>query len=351
MTVDLLDWKRTSAYTLAMKQITTPENLAEPFKPRLPWLTGDLQTVRNLLIGRPADLSAWPCRRVELDLDDGTGDHLLGSFHPAASASGPLAVLIHGLTGSQDSHYLRATARFLLTQGFAVLRLNLRGAGPGRALARQQYHAGRSADIDGALRAFQALEPKAFETGLFLVGFSLGANVLLKFLAEEGSEWSVTAAATVSAPIDLRAGQQCLMKPRNRVYHYWLLRNMKRELLSSPGGLDGHRLQVLEAVRDIYDFDDRIVAPANGFDGALDYYTRCSAVVFLPSIKTPTLLVQAVDDPWIPVESYRYVDWQAYPNLRLLLADGGGHVGFHAAQALVPWHDQKISAFFKQLRG
>ncbi len=351
MTVNLLDWKRSSAYTLAKKQITMPEKLTETFRPRLPWLTGDLQTVRNLLVGRPADLSSWPCHPVRLDLDDGTGDQLLGSFHPSSPTSSPLVVLIHGLTGSQDSHYLRATARFLLTQGFAVLRLNLRGAGPGRALARQQYHAGRSEDIDAALRAFQALEPRAFEAGLFLVGFSLGANVLLKFLAESGSERSVTAAATVSAPIDLRAGQQCLMKPRNKVYHYWLLRNMKRELLASPGGLDSHRLQVLDSLRDIYDFDDRIVAPANGFDGALDYYARCSAAGFLPSITTPTLLVQAVDDPWIPVQSYRSVDWQACPNIRLLLADGGGHVGFHAAKASVPWHDHKIAAFFKQLRG
>lgn len=319
------------------------------FKPRAPWLGGDLQTLRNLLVGQPADLSAWPDRRVELDLADGTGDRLVGSFHGASGSGSSLAVLIHGLTGSEDSHYLRVTARHLLGQGYAVLRLNLRGSGPGRALARQQYHAGRSADLDAALRAFHALEPAAFQGELFLVGYSLGANMLLKFLAEEGKDWSVTAAAAVSAPIDLRAGQQRLMMTRNSLYHYWLLRNMKRELLARPGTLNSDQVRIIKALRDIFAFDDQIVAPQNGFAGALDYYARCSAIRFLPEIQTPTLVVHAADDPWIPVQSYRAVDWQAYPKLRLLLAEGGGHVGFHAADAVAPWHDRRMAAFFMQV--
>jgi predicted alpha/beta-fold hydrolase len=319
------------------------------FRARGPWIGGDLQTLRNYLVGRPADLSAWPERALELEMSDGSGDKLLAKLQGAPSGESPLAVLLHGLTGCEDSLYIRNSARALLERGYAVLRLNLRGALPGRKLARGHYHAGRSGDLAAALRALRAELPEAFAGGLFLVGYSLGANMLLKFLAEEGKDFPVSAAASVSAPLSLKAAQERLMQPRNRLYHRYLLTRMKEEALATPGGLEEPYRSLLPALKTVYDYDDRLVGPRNGFDGAEDYYARCSARGFLSGIAVPTLVIHAADDPWIPVESYDLPVWREKANLRLLLAEGGGHVGFHARDDRRPWHDRRILEFFGSL--
>lgn len=319
------------------------------FRARCPWIGGDLQTLRNYLVGRPADLSAWPERAFELEMCDGSGDRLLAKLQGEPSAKTPLAVLLHGLTGCEDSLYLRNSARALLQDGYAVLRLNLRGALPGRKLARGHYHAGRSGDLAAALRALREELPQAFSGGLFPVGFSLGGNMLLKFLAEEGRDFPVTAAASVSAPLSLKAAQQRLMQPRNALYHRYLLVRMKAEALATPGGLEEPYRGRLARLRTVYDYDDQLVGPRNGFAGAEDYYERCSARRFLGGIEAPTLAIHAADDPWIPVESYDLPVWREKANLRLLLAEGGGHVGFHASGDERPWHDGRILDFFGSL--
>jgi predicted alpha/beta-fold hydrolase len=325
------------------------ERAAESFRARGPWIGGDLQTLRNYLVGRPADLSAWPERALILEMADGSGDRLLAKLQCEPSAKTPLAVLLHGLTGCEDSLYLRNSARALLQDGYAVLRLNLRGAAPGRKLARGHYHAGRSGDLAAALRALKADLPEAFAGGLFLVGFSLGGNMLLKFLAEEGGDFPVTAAASVSAPLSLKAAQQRLMQPRNVLYHRYLLTRMKAEALATPGGQEEPYRSLIPDLKTVYDYDDQLVGPRNGFKGAKDYYARCSARGFLSGIEVPTLVIHATDDPWIPVESYDLPVWREKANLRLLLAEGGGHVGFHARDHSRPWHDRRILDFFASL--
>ena len=335
------------AYLLTMTLEPENDTAADVFRARSPWIGGDLQTLRNFLVGRPADLSAWPGRALTLPLRDGSGDSLAAKLHGEPGPSTPLLVLIHGLTGCEDSLHLRTAARHALTQGYAVLRLNLRGAPPGRHLARQHYHAGRSADLADALEALRALHADVFEGGLFLVGYSLGGNLLLKFLAEEGCGLPVTAAASVSAPIDLKAAQVRMMEPRNRLYHNYLLTRMKQDALDTPGGLEEPYASQIERLNTLFDYDDAIVGPRNGFEGADDYYLKCSAKRFLERIEQPALVIHAEDDPWIPAASYRLPLWQGKPNLRLEMPSGGGHVGFHAAGHAVPWHDRRILRFFE----
>jgi predicted alpha/beta-fold hydrolase len=320
-----------------------------PFRPRLPWLGGDLQTLRNYLVVRPPDLADWPGRRLELALADGSGDRLAAVLHrPQGPGERPLAVLIHGLTGCEDSHYIRASARHLLGRGHPVLRLNLRGAGPSAALCRHRYHAGRSADLRDALAALARLEPGLYAGGLLLVGFSLGANMLLKFLAESGRDFPLRAAAAVSAPIDLEAAQLRLMAPRNALYHRYLLARMKAETLAGAELKPAERRAVLRA-RSVYDFDHGFVAPAGGFADAEDYYRRCSARRFLAAVDLPTLVVHARDDPWIPGAAYDAVDWRATPKLIPLRPAAGGHVGFHGRGAGAAWHDRCIARFFARV--
>ncbi|MFQ5973678.1 MAG: hypothetical protein ACE5Q3_15225, partial [Alphaproteobacteria bacterium] len=145
----------------------------QPFRPRLPWIGGDLQTLRNHVLRERADLTPWPGHRVETALDGGAGDRLVARLHrPRGSHPGrPLAVLIHGLTGCEASIYVVRAARVLLRAGYPVLRLNLRGAGPSRHTSLGFYHAGLTAD----LRAFFIGLPGPLrENGVVALGYSLG---------------------------------------------------------------------------------------------------------------------------------------------------------------------------------
>lgn len=314
------------------------------FRARPPWLGGDLQTLRNYLVRPRLDLAAWPAERLSLAMGDGSGDRLVASLHrPAPAAAKPLVVLIHGLTGCADSTYVLATARHLLSLGHPVLRLNLRGAGPSAQTCRMRYHAGRSQDLADALAA---LDPALNAAGVIAVGYSLGANMLIKHLAEQGAKpgeaGPVIAAASVSAPIDLREAAFRLMAPRNRLYHGFLLKRMKEELVAADDRA-ARQPDFLARLDTVYAFDQAVVAPENGFASADDYYARSSALGFLPGVKVPTLVIFARNDPWIPAAAYDRFDWRANPHLVPLIVEGGGHVGFHGSGSPIPWHDRCVA--------
>jgi predicted alpha/beta-fold hydrolase len=279
-------------------------------------------------------------------MGDGSGDVLLGTFHsPAGGAERPLVMLIHGLTGSEDSSYILASARYLLSLGYPVLRLNLRGAGASQGKCRYRYHAGRSEDLRLVLGS---LDGRLAGRGLFLVGFSLGGNVLLKHLGETGRRAMVLGAASISAPIDLNAARRCLMRAANLFYYRYLLARLKDEMHGLA--LSEEEVRVLAGVRTIFDFDDRILAPRIGFAGALDYYRRSMALTFLPDIAVPTLVIHAQNDPWIPFASYRDFAWTDHPRLLPLFPAGGGHVGFHGRGSTVPWYNFCLAQFFERCR-
>lgn len=275
-------------------------------------------------------------------MPDGSGDVLLGALNRPIEPSGkPLVILIHGLTGCETGTYMQASAAALLTAGHPVLRLNLRGAGPSRPLCRLRYHAGRSQD----LREVLSLLPSDLAgDGVFMAGFSLGGNALLKMLGEGQFPIPVKAAASISAPIDLAATSRAFMLPRNRVYHSWLLRRMKEETFASGPRIEAKWSEAVKAARTVYEFDDRLIGPWNGWSGADEYYAVNSALRFLPHIQVPTIVIHALDDPWIPGSIYEEVDWSANPRLTPLLPTGGGHVGFHGKGGV--WHDRCLLAFF-----
>ena len=302
------------------------------FVPRLPWIGGDLQTLRNFMRPVGGDLLAsWPGTTMSFPMKDDTGDELLGTLHrPAEDRERSLVLLLHGLTGSEDSSYVRITARELLLAGHPVLRLNWRGAGPSLGKTKAFYHAGRSDDLAAVIRSMNG---DLARNGLAAIGYSMGANVLLKYLAERGAISHLRAAIAVSPPIDLRDAQQRIAARRNRRYHAYLLERMKIE---RPAPAD---------VISILDFDNRVVAPANGFNDALDYYAQCSSGPRLGAIRTPTLIIHAKDDPWIPSSSFRAVDWAKCKNVRLLMPWSGGHVGFHAMGLKRAWHDEVALRF------
>ena len=321
------------------------------FLARPPWWGGDLQTVRNYLTRPQVSLEPYPAERLEFPMADGSDDALVATLNrpqPAAAngAPHPLVVLIHGLTGYEDSSYMRASARHLLGRGHPVLRLNLRGAGPSHRRCRLQYHAGRTDDLRAVIGR---MDGWLAAQGVVLVGFSLGGNMLLKYLGEQGRRAPILGAVSVSAPIDLKATQLRLMQRRNRRYHDHLLGRMKAEIAALDSALTGLERSGLDAISSVYEFDDRLVAPRNGFANADDYYARCSAKNLLADIRVPTLIVHARNDPWIPAAAYLAFDWSSNTRLTPLLPKGGGHVGFHGFGSAVPWHDRCIGLFLERL--
>jgi predicted alpha/beta-fold hydrolase len=304
-----------------------------PFRARLPWLGGDLQTIRNWLVKPRPPIETFPAEPLAFDMADGTGDRLHGLLHRPLDDRGedrrrPLIVLIHGIGGSSESTYIRISALHLLRAGYPVLRLNLRGAG-GRP-SRQFYHAGRTEDLR---QVIGSLDGRLAANGVVPVGFSLGGNLLLKYLAECGAMAPVMAAISISAPIDLEAAQHRIATARNRIYHRQILEWVKQE----RGG------NLPREIRTMIEFDDAVVAPAAGFDSARDYYRHCSSGPMLGAIRRPTLLIHAEDDPWIPAASYRTL--APNPNLISAIPHSGGHVGFHGSGLDRPWHDMALGRF------
>ncbi len=294
------------------------------------------------------DVSEIGARRVLFATTDGSGDQLAGLMQGDPEGADPLVVLIHGLGGCEESDYLRTSATLLRERGNAVLRLNLRGAGASRPTCGLQYHAGRTADLADVVAALTGAHGVS---SVFLVGFSLGGNMLLKFLAEYGTAFPVVGAASVSAPLDLEAACARILQARNRVYHRSLLRRMRDEALAAGARLSADERRAVSEAQTILQFDADFVAPRNGYASAQEYYEENTSRRFLGSIAVPTLVVHALDDPWIPAESYRAVDWTSHPHLRPLLSGGGGHVGFHGAGTKVPWHDRCIDTFLDEIAG
>lgn len=296
------------------------------FCDRPPWWGGDLQTLRNRVMIRGVPLPS-SSSQTGFATSDGSGDRLVGKLEkPSNPREGtPLVLLIHGLTGCEDSTYVRETARFQLEQGRTVVRLNLRGAGPGRLVARGYYHAGCARDVSDVLKGLADVHAPH---GVFAIAFSLGGNILLNLLADLPSRHDLLGAATVSAPIEPAEACRRLMEPRNLLYHRWLLQRMKSDVLASAELSVAERREI-ECARSVYEFDDRWVAPRHGFQGASDYYERTAGARCVASIEVPTLMLHAMNDPWIPTAPYERLRHHRSGAVRVVVARSGGHVGFH----------------------
>ena len=313
----------------------------EPFRQRLPWRGGDLQTLRDTL--RPVPLPPDEGELLELPAGRPPGlalasasDRLVGVLDQPVAADGePLGfvVLLHGLGGSSSREGLRRLGCTLQRAGFAVLRLNLRGAGPGRLRAPGTYAANSNADLLPALARAREL---AGPLPLLGVGVSLGGTQLLNVaFAQPGL---LDGIACVSSPLDLRACSCQIERRRNAIYQRWLLRRLVEQTLADPFGIDPAEREALEAgggPRTIRAFDAAITAPRWGYRSVEHYYDQASPLARLldPAQRAslpPTLLVHAFDDPWVPAAATAQVAEVAQgPGLQVLLTPRGGHNGFH----------------------
>jgi hypothetical protein len=319
-----------------------------PFRPRFPWWGADLQTLSILLQPAASDMAPHVSERVCFPMADRSGDILLGMLdRPAQKIEGrPLVILVHGLTGCEDSVYMLSAARHLLDCGYGVLRLNVRGAGPSRPYCSELYHVGRTADFR---RVLQQIPDELKADGIVAIGYSLGGSMLLKYLGEEGSFSPLSAAASICSPIDLLQTGRHMLRPRNWVYHSYILNGLKNETLADGARLGDREREVVRSARSVFDYDDRFISPRYGFRGAEDYYSLCAPQVFMPEIRVPTMVLAACDDPWIPIEHYRDFKWSDNQWLLPVLPETGGHVGFQGDASGRPWCNVVIEKFIERV--
>lgn len=271
-------------------------------------------------------------RRERFWLED--GDFLDMDWHGPHEADTPLVLLLHGLTGSSNSLYILGVQQSLAAQGWASVALNWRGCSGEPNLLPRGYHSGASEDLAEAVRHLRAQRPMA---PLYAAGYSLGGNVLLKYLGESGDNSQIQGAVAVSVPFRLDQCADRIGMGFSKVYQAHFMREMvayikqKQRLFAHSGQADQlsilEKLGPLDGMRTFWDFDGRVTAPLHGFSDAQDYYKRSSSRYFLNAIRTPTLLIQAKDDPFVFAHSLPEASELA-SGIEFELLAKGGHVGF-----------------------
>lgn len=257
-------------------------------------------------------------------------------------ADGPLAIILHGLEGSIDSAYARAICHDLHLAHYQVLFVHFRGCGETPNLKARSYHSGDTQDFQEIIHYAREKTNKPLDAA---IGYSLGGNVLLKYLGEKGEDSLIRKAVAVSVPFQLADAAKRLESGTSRLYQTVLLRRLQesylRKFSSMPSPLD---VQV-KTLKTFLLFDDKITAALNGFKDVHDYYQQSSSRQFIPHITTETLIIHAKDDPFMFPYSSPSAD--ELPNsVQLELTDHGGHVGFISGK-LVPkrWLEPRIIQF------
>jgi uncharacterized protein len=309
------------------------------YHPPGPFRSAHLQTVYPSLFRR---VNAVRYRRTRMDTAD--GDFIDLDLSPVGARR--VAVVLHGMEGNSGRPYVRGMVRALNRRGWDAVACNFRGCGgtPNRRL--RSYHSGDTEDLHAVLG--HALDRGRYETAA-LVGFSLGGNVVLKYMGEDRADRpaALAAAAGVSVPCDLAGCARRMSAPENRIYLRRFLREFRAKIRAKmarfPGRIDDRNF---DEIRDFETFDDRYTAPLHGFRDATDYYARASSGRYLSGIDRPTLLLAARDDPLLPPSCFPGEAAANHPRFFLETPPQGGHVGFVRRNGDGEyWHESRIAAF------
>ena len=240
----------------------------------------------------------------------------------------PTVVIWHGIEGSSDGVYMLATARKAFSAGFNVLRMNLRNCGGTEHLTPSIYHGGLSEDLKAVVT--ELIERDELNR-IFLIGFSLGGNMVLKLAGEYGDKAprELIGVCAVSPSIDLAASADLILQKSNWLYHRDFLRRLKGRIVRKHKLFpERYDIADIREIRDLREFDDRYTSRAHGFDGAADYYYRASAIRVIDKVRIPTLVIHGRDDPFIPFAPIDTPALTTNPYILLLAPERGGHVAF-----------------------
>lgn len=311
-----------------------------PLSFRPPWWlrNGHVQTL----------FAALPARRdggeaLRLRLPSGEGLHMIARWQPGLHPR-PAALLVHGVGGSTDSPYMIRAERAIVAAGFHAVSLDTRGSGEGATLARSVHHAGLTDDLD---RAIARVLLDARVASVLVVGFSLGGQLALLLASRWGARppAGVAGVVAVCPPLDLDATSRLIERPRSRLYLRYILRSLVAGATAvqrrDPGAFPVSP-EAIRSARTIREFDERVIAPMHGFQGAEHYYAESSCGPRLGAIATPTLLLASADDPLIPASTLE--PWLPGRSARveLHLTPHGGHLGHVDASPGRPWYLRRI---------
>jgi hypothetical protein len=310
-----------------MKILEKTEIATPRFRPRRFLRGGHAQTIASFFLPRRFSLLPSEDRLIEVE----AGIPVLCRCHWQAERQSALTViLVHGLEGSSESHYMMGIAEKGMAAGMNVIRMNQRTCGGTDRLAPTLYHSGRSDDIKAVAK--NLIENDGINR-FALAGFSMGGNLVLK----TAGEWETSgprefkAVAAVCPAMDLAVSSDALHLPMNRLYEQYFLWRLKTRMRAKakcfPGKYDLSRLRRLRSLRD---FDDKVTAYYCGFDGASDYYAQAAAANVVGGIAVPTYILYAKNDPFIRIlpETRRKVE--SNPNITFVETDDGGHCSFVA---------------------
>ncbi|MGY0580606.1 MAG: hydrolase [Paraglaciecola chathamensis] len=293
----------------------------------------------------------WHKERLILPDGDFVNLAWAGDRDSIATSKG-LVVIFHGLEGSNKSHYANDMAANLVQQGYVAVLMHFRGCGGEHNTLPRAYHSGETEDAWFLLNWLTELYPNVAKVAM---GFSLGANMLLKLLGERPEQSILRAGIAISPPFKLAECSLSINQGVSRMYQSYLLKSMVNNLVDKMRTIDySDHLEIDDAkarsLKSFKEFDHHVTAPLHGFDSADDYYTQCSAINFMKTIATPTLIIHAKDDPFMS-ESVLPSEQDLSPHVRLELSDKGGHVGFMQGTPWRPviWMQKRVNQYFQEI--
>lgn len=298
-------------------------------------LNAHMETIYPALFRKVKNIPPFESQRIT------TPDQDFLDLFWSKQGSQKCVILQHGLEGSADRPYITGMAKCFFENGFDTLTWNYRGCGDEINRTELFYHSGATYDLD--LVISHAL-PKYDE--VYLVGFSLGGNLTLKYLGEAERNQKIKKAVAISAPLDLDAGVDHLHGKSGLIYEKRFLKNLRKKVISKHEVMpDKISIEHLKKVKTLRDFDDHYTAPIHGFDDAEHYYSECSSKFFLSGIQTKTLILNASNDPFLSQESLDANLTKDLPNVQLEITKHGGHVGFIDHQSKYYWSEQRALDF------
>ena len=322
---------------------------AEPFRPHSLLRNGHAQTIAGWAWPRHFRIHPDEVRLFEVE----PGVRLLARcrWHEDRPARITL-ILVHGLGGSCDAPYILGAARLAHRAGANVIRLNQRNCGGTEHLTPTLYHSGMSGDLTAVVRELMGRDDLS---RIVVAGFSMGGNLALKMAGEMGVDASpaLLGVCAVSPALDLKETARNLERPSNRPYQRAFVRGLRR-LVERKKELypELYDVRGLDRLRTVRDFDELYTAPHGGFSGADDYYTRSSAIRFVPRIGVPALMVHARDDPLVPFGPLMRPELSRNPNIVMATPPHGGHVAFVSAEKRRRfWAEERLAEFCRLLSG
>jgi predicted alpha/beta-fold hydrolase len=260
--------------------------------------------------------------------------------------SDKVVIISHGLEGNSGRPYVKGMAKAFYDNGFDVVAWNFRGCSDDINRQLKFYHSGATDDLDTVVN--HITREKKYKN-IFLIGFSLGGNLTLKYLGERSVIDEIKKAVVFSVPMDLKSSCEKISMPANRIYSNRFLKSLKRKILLKSAHRKEIDVSKLDSVKTLMEFDDRYTAPLHGYKNAVDYYTQCSSIHFVGSITKPTLIINTLNDPFLSRECFPEAALEKHRYVKLEILPRGGHVGFAQFNKNgLYWSEQRALQFLSE---